>query len=303
MNWFVLALVGPALWSISNHLDKYLISKYFRGGGIGALIIFSSIFSIFVLPVIYLIEPNVFKIQPFQAFILWLESLTYVVGTIIYLYALRRDETSIVVPMLQIIPVFGYFVAFIVLGETLTTKQILASLVIILSAIFLSLDLTNKIPRVKIGVLLLMLLSSFIYSISGVLFKFAALQATFWVSTFWSNLGLLSIGIFFLIFVKQYRQQFASVLRINKSFVIGLNSFNEFVNMVAGMTTSYAALLVPITLVWVVNGFQPFFVFVYGIILTLFFPKLGSESLLKRHLAQKIVAITIMFLGTFFLNS
>lgn len=40
MTWFFIALIGPALWSMGNHIDKYLLQKYLRGGGIGALIIF-----------------------------------------------------------------------------------------------------------------------------------------------------------------------------------------------------------------------------------------------------------------------
>lgn len=303
MNWFFLALIGPALWSISNHLDKYLISKYFKGGGVGSLIIFSSIFGVFVLPFILLIEPHVLRIQPYHIFILWVNSLFYVLAIIAYLYALRKDEASIVVPIFQMIPVFGYFVAYIILGETLTTKQILASLLIIFGAVVLSLDLSNTKPTIKTTVLLLMLLSSFLISIGGVLFKLAALEATFWISTFWSYVGLASIGVFLYAFIKSYREQFLFVMRRNRIPVIGLNGFNEIINMFASLATSFATLLVPITLVWVVNGFQPFFVFIYGVILTLFFPKLGSESLVKKHVIHKLVAITIIFLGTYILNS
>lgn len=296
-------MVGPALWSVSNHLDKYLISKYFKSAGVGSLIIFSSLFGIFVLPFILLIEPNVLRIQPYHIFILWLNSLLYVLGIIAYLYALRKDEASIVVPMFQMIPVFGYVVAYFILGETLNTKQILASLLIIVAAVALSLDLSGTKPKIKTIVLLLMVLSSFLISIGGVLFKLAALEATFWISTFWSYVGLASIGVFLYAFITSYREQFLFVMQSNKIPVIGLNSFNEIINAGASLATSFASLLVPITLVWVVNDFQPFFVFVYGVILTLFFPRLGTESLIKRHVIQKVLAIIVMFVGTYILNS
>lgn len=65
---------------------------------------------------------------------------------------------------------------------------------------------------------------------------------------------------------------------------------------------NFATLLAPLALVWVVNGFQPFFVLLYGVIITLFFPKFGTESLLKKHLVQKVVAILIMFVGVLLLN-
>ena len=34
MNWFLIALLPPALWSVTNHFDKYLLSKFFKGGGV-----------------------------------------------------------------------------------------------------------------------------------------------------------------------------------------------------------------------------------------------------------------------------
>lgn len=303
MNWFFIALFGPALWSITNYIDKYLITKYFKSGGVGSLIIFSSIFGIVLLPFIYLIEPNVMQIQPLNAFVLIINSIISMIGIIIYLYVIQKDEVSVVVPIFQTVPVFTYILAFIILGETLTTMQISASLLVIAGAVILALDISGKIPKLKTAVLVSMLFSSFLLAVGGVIFKFVALKETFWVSTFWSYVGLTILGIFLYIFIKSYRRQFLSVMHTNRIPVIGLNSLNEIINAVAGITFSYATLLAPIALVGVVNGFQPFFVFVYGVILTLFFPHLGSVSLVKKHLIHKIIAIIIIFLGTYFLNN
>ncbi len=50
-----------------------------------------------------------------------------------------------------------------------------------------------------------------------------------------------------------------------------------------------------------VNAFQPLFIFVYGVLLTLFFPHIAKESLLKKHVLQKLAAIVILFFGTWLL--
>jgi len=42
MSWFLFALIGPALWALVNHIDKYIISKYFTGRGVGSLVLFTS---------------------------------------------------------------------------------------------------------------------------------------------------------------------------------------------------------------------------------------------------------------------
>jgi hypothetical protein len=55
--------------------------------------------------------------------------------------------------------------------------------------------------------------------------------------------------------------------------------------------------------VWTANGFQPFFVFLFGVLITIFLPHIGTESLLKKDIIQKIIAISVMFLGGYIMNT
>jgi len=50
MNWFLIALIAPIVWSIVNHIDKYMLSKYLKERGLGALLIFSALSSVIILP-------------------------------------------------------------------------------------------------------------------------------------------------------------------------------------------------------------------------------------------------------------
>jgi hypothetical protein len=122
------------------------------------------------------------------------------------------------------------------------------------------------------------------------------------MSVFWSLSGKVIIGILIFLIIKSYRKQFLKVFRVNSKAVLAASSLNEIIFISADGMTAFATLLAPIALVMVVNGFQPIFVFAIGIILTLFFPKLGRESLSKRDLVQKILAIGIIALGTILLN-
>jgi bacterial/archaeal transporter family protein len=302
MHWFFIALIAPALWSITNHIDKYLLGKYFKSGGVGSLMIFSSSIGLFVLPVILVIEPNVFNISIANAFLIILSSAALITFLIPYFYALSSDEASVVVPLFQMVPVISYILAYIFLGENLQFHQIIASLLIISGAILISLEHTQKKLRLKKRIFFLMFLSSSLYAIGVLLFKIVGIQESFWVTSFWSYIGYACIGILLFLFVIPYRIQFLSVIKDNKLAVMSLNGCNEMLNIIASLCMNFASLIAPLALAQVVNGFQPFFVFFYSILLTLFFPKLGSESLLKKHLAQKILAILIIFLGTYLLN-
>lgn len=303
MNWFLIALLAPALWSITNHIDKYLVEKYFKGGGTGALIIFSSIIGLFVIPVIPIFRPDVFDVSIVQAALATLSGIIIVIGLLFYLYALKKDEASIVVPLFQFIPVFLFVLGFMFLNEVLTIRQILGSLLIILGGVSLSLDLSAKMPRLKPMILFLMLVASFLIAVHSLIFKIVALETDFWIPVFWTYFGSVLVGFFFLVFIRSYRNEFLRVIKINKIPVIGLNVLNEILATLGDLVFKFATLLAPLALVSSVNGFSPFFVFFFGVILTIFFPRLGTESLLKKDLAQKIITIAIMFIGTYVLTS
>ncbi|MEK7634877.1 MAG: EamA family transporter [Patescibacteria group bacterium] len=301
MNWFFIALVAPLLYAISNHTDKYLISKYIHDNKVGALIIFSALFGVFALPIILIINPLVLGVSLGQGIILMIIGVLVVLSILCYLYALQFDEATFVVPFYQMIPIFGFILAYFILGETLTKTQIIASLAILLGALILSFDIQDKKIRFKKKVVLLMSVASFFYAMSDVLFKFVAIERGFWVSTFWTLVGKVLIGIIFLIFISSYRSEFFLLIKEAKGKILALNSMNETLTIVADMTVQYAILLAPVALVLMVNGFQPLFVFVIGLGLTLFFPHISQEKIQKKHLIQKIGAILIMLIGSCFL--
>jgi drug/metabolite transporter (DMT)-like permease len=300
MNWFLIALLAPIFWAITNHIDKYLITRYFKGGGVGALMIFSAVIGVILLPIIFIIEPQAIHLQGSLAVLLIFNGFLYVVGMLPYFYAMKEDEASIVVPLFQLIPVFNYFLALVVLKENLSWLQIIASLFIILGAILISLEVSQKKFITK--VFLLMVLSSFLVSLNALIFKFVAIKGTFWTTSFWEYIGFSVFSILLLVLVKSYRQQFFYILKNNKLAVISINGVNEVLNIIAKIVMNFATLLAPLALVWVVNGFQPFFVLFFGVLLALFFPKLTNESLNKKHLFQKALAIVIMFIGVYLLN-
>lgn len=301
MTWFIIAVLGSLCYASTNHIDKYLISKYLKNGEVGSLIIFSAIFSIFALPIVYFIYPAVFTVTVLQGIILAVTGMMTVIAILLYLYALSEDEATNVVPFYQTVPIFGFILGYFVLGESITYIQGIASLIIIAGAIILSFDLGNSEIRFKGKVVLYMLSASMLYAISTVLFKLVAIDEGFWLSTFWSLLGKVVLGIIFLAFVPVYRNQFLTVLKSNRIGVLSLNSFNETLTILADGLVGYASLLAPVALVLLAGAFQPMFVLIIGVFLTVFFPKISQESLLRKHLVQKVSAILLIMIGSYFI--
>lgn len=302
MTWFLIALCAPILFAISNFIDKYLITKYFKDGGVGALIIYSALIGIILMPVYFILDPNVLNIEPKMALLIILSGMIYIISLLPYLYAIQYDDVSTATPLFQIIPVFSYFLGYFFLGETLSGLEIFASLLIIMGAITLTVEKKLDIFKFNSRVFWMILLSSLLLSLNAFLFKFVAISSSFLTTGFWEYTGISIVAVFLLIFVKSYREQFLSNLKVNKRGILGLNFINEIINIVGKISLNFASLLAPLALVSVVNGFHPFFVLALGIVLTKFFPRLGKENIAKGLILQKVIAIMVMMVGGYLLT-
>lgn len=84
---------------------------------------------------------------------------------------------------------------------------------------------------------------------------------------------------------------------------LGLNGFGEVLNILAKLSVNYASLLAPLAIVQVINGFQPVFVFLEGIMLSLLIPSSLKEKLDRPTLVKKTISILIMCVGVYFLTT
>ncbi len=302
MNWFLIALINPFAHALVNHFDKYLISKYMKGGSVGTLILFSALFAIVTLPIIYAIHPDIFATITFgQAIILMINGALLVTAIICYLYALNYDEASYVAPFFQLVPVFGFFLGYLILGETLRSHQFFAAALIVGGSTVLSFQFTNGKAHMKKQLVLLMLGSSILYAINAVIFKSIAVQAGFVDSLFWDMAGKVVFGVILFCAIRSYREQFIELIKVNRFSIVGLNAINEILSLVGEIAIVLAVLYAPVVLVQSVGGLQPVFVFILGLLITLLWPKFGQESLNRATIIQKIIGIAIVTLGAYLL--
>jgi drug/metabolite transporter (DMT)-like permease len=299
MNWFLLALLPPIFWSITNHIDKYLLNKFFNKGAIGSVMIFSASVSLLLLPIIAIIHPPVLSTFQLNYLLIAANGTLYLFATLPYFYALAKDDASLTVPLFQTIPVFTFILGYLLLGETLTVQQLIGGAIIIISSVFISLNISDiKKIHMKWDVFFLMMLSSILFTVNFVFFKFFVKETNFFTTSFWEYVGFVIFGLILLL-VKSYREGFMIVLRTNKLKVLSINVSNEIINIIAKIAFNYASILVPVTLVWIINGLQPFFVFIFGVLLTVFLPHISKEDISKKALVQRFIAIAVITLGVY----
>ena len=300
MTWFFIALGAPFLWALVNISDQYLVAKYKIGQrGSGGLVLFSSLIGILIAIFIGLFTPGVSDIPTFDKILLFSTGGLTISWIIIYLYTIEIEDISAVVPWFLTVPIFGFILSYIFLGETLNNKQLLGSFIILLGVLLISIDFSlEEKTKFKWKPALYMLISCFLIAIIGVVFKYVTIVERFWVSSFWEYLGLGMFGVMIYVFIPKYRQEFLQMNRLGGAKIFTLNILREIFTIAGNFLTNYALLLAPVTMVYLVGSFQPAIVLLLVIICTKFFPKIISEKIHHQVLIPKIIAIIIMIIGS-----
>src|SRR5580704_11037372 len=162
MSWLFFAFSGPVLWAISVHFDKYLVERFFKDSNVAVLLLFTAFIGVLLLPVIWFMEPGVVHHDVGSIALMILSGVLYLSAMLLYLRALQSEEASVVAPFFQAGPLFGYVLAYLVLGETLTSRQMAGGALIVVGALFVSLRFGQSAKLFKARLAMLMLACGFI---------------------------------------------------------------------------------------------------------------------------------------------
>ena len=292
--WLALAFCGPVSWAISTHIDKYLVERFFKETGVGTLLIFTSLIGLIGLPIIAAFV-DVFSIGTIGVIATSATGLLYMIATYLYLRALQQEEATTIAPLFQTSTLFTYAIAYFVLHETLTLPRMAGGFLVMASTAVIAYD-PDRRQKFKLPVVGLILACTAMMAVSAVIFKFFAIKDAFWPVMFWNFAGQAMFGAVMLA-IPYFRREFLGMFKQHPGAVIGINAANELINLGGGLAARYASLLGPVSLVQAIGGTTSFFVFVFGVLLSLFFPKFGREDLSKSSLIQKGVAVVLIVAG------
>jgi hypothetical protein len=86
-------------------------------------------------------------------------------------------------------------------------------------------------------------------------------------------------------------------MRANTAALLSINASNELINLGGGLGNRYALLFAPLSLVQAIGSTTTLFIFAFGILLSLLYPRFGRESLSRGELMQKGIAATLVAAG------
>lgn len=295
-DWLLYSLLFPALFAVVNILDDNLLRKVYRSAYFGAII--SGFFG--MLPLILgLFFPIQLASLPVILTGVFCGFLT-VIYYFFYMRALGEESPSVVIALSNMTPVFALLIAFLFLGETLTTKNLIGFVLILTASFVLSLaDFSFKKPSLSKG-LLSVVTASLIYAVVGILSKFVYSNVDFISGYMYFAVGLGIGGLFLSIVPKKGRGFYREFGKKFKKY-IAIFFLIELIGIAAEVLNNLAISTGPVSLVKVVEGVQPLYVLFYAVLLYPLFPVYFREAKTGGKL-KKVICMLVILTGLYLIN-
>jgi bacterial/archaeal transporter family protein len=299
MSWLFLALLAPALDTIVGFIDKYVIEHKLKDSyaapiyaGITALVFGTIIWSLFGLPTLG-IKNGVLLIG---------SGIIFMWGYALYFHALARSHTSYVIAVLQSTPLFILILSVILLGERLSSVQLLGFILVFTGVMGLSVERVER--RVRLNkAFYQIIIANFLFAVSAIIVKSTNNIDNFVPILAYSSWGFaLGSLVLFLVF-KKVRFGFLKTFRMVGKTTLAAMFLNDSLAAFSQSITFLAITLGPVALVGVLGGTQVFYGIFFGVLLTLTLPKLFHEDIAKKDIAIKLAMSFILFGGVWLIGT
>ncbi|OIO39895.1 hypothetical protein AUJ10_04235 [Candidatus Pacearchaeota archaeon CG1_02_31_27] len=289
MLWILFSILAALVWAIVSIVDKYIFTKWIRKPVIPLMIlgVIGLVASFFV----YLFHGFSY-LSYFNIVLAFVAGILYIIGFLFYFKAVKIEEISRVIPLFYLSPLFVSILAAVFLGEIFTPIKYLGIFLLIIGAILVS---SKNFIKFGFGkAFWFMIVTSLALSVDAVITKYLLNFADFW-----TIFSYIRIGAFFAlipIFYFSFKDLIFVVREHGKKVIIVI-SLNEILSVVSVLFITIATAIGYVTLVNALSSVEPFFVLLFAVILSIFYPKILKEEIGKSAVLLKLIAITLMFVG------
>ncbi len=300
MPWWIYCIIPAFLWGMNNLVDQHILRKHFPNDALGFMAM-CGVFSTISGLVIVLYSAQDYPVTLTQALLFLALGVFSNIAHIPYSKALQIDEASIVVPLFQLIPIFVFIIAWLFLGETITTTQFLASALIIIAAMGVLYDF--KAIRFKFETLILMLLTGLGVGIFTVLSRYLG-QEIHWIPL--AGYIMIGGGLFSASIFLTKKNSFSNSIALFKAspknlvllfILMELLCRSSMLLFQKALTIAPAATLVQT----LVNGIQPFVIFGLTFAFAMLTPSTVAKIKLDRIFAFHLFCVATMTMGLYIL--
>jgi drug/metabolite transporter (DMT)-like permease len=211
-----------------------------------------------------------------------------------------EEEASRVVPLMYLDSIFVVILAYIFLNEIFNFQKYIGIIFIVTGGILISL---KKIKKWHFSsATKFILISAILLGVNGIITKYTLGFIDYFSFLISQLFGYITFGSFFLLSNTTRKKFLNDIKKVNKK-VFSLMSINAIIALIANVLFLFATSISSVSLVYAVISTQPFFIFIFMLIITKLAPNLIKENIDKSTILLKIIAICLIFLGTFFIGS
>lgn len=212
--------------------------------------------------------------------------------------ALEQGDTSSLVILFKLIPVMTVILAFIFLGQALSSNELLGFIVVLIGATIVSLEKSRSFVIKGFGMILIAIL---LWSVMTLFVDYGLTKMSFWDYLLLDTLGSALAGPTLLL-IPAMRRQIMDGLRTAVLAKHVWFNVNNLLDAIGQISIKKALAIAPSAgLVTVVMQVQSFYAIVIGILLTIFLPHIIKENISARNVLKKSIGAIIMFSGVYIL--
>ncbi|UCG95832.1 MAG: DMT family transporter [archaeon] len=289
MLWAILSIFGAFIFAVVNVIDKYILIKWVREPIIPVMIL--STVGLTASALIYLIRGFSY-LSYFNIFLGLFCGFFYILSNILFFRALKIEEVSRVIPLFYLTPLFTLILASVFLGEVFTWLKYLGIFMIVSGSILISTRRTTKIKLNK--AFWLMILAGIFLSFNAIISKYLLGISDYWTVFGYTRIGAFILSIPLLYF---YLPNLISMVKEYGKKTIGVITANETANVFAMLLITIATAIGFVSLVSTLMSTEPFFVLLFVVIISRFYPKILKEEVSRKIIIMKLTAIVCMFIG------
>ena len=291
-HWFIISIISAGTWGLVSVLDKriltsYIISPIIYYSWIGLISILYSIILFIFIPFTssYTIE----LLWPVTAGMVW------GIGIIILFQALKKEDSSNIIPLYYTHPIISVLIAQFFLNETINNYQIIGIPLTMIGTIIIASQKFKKIKNLKnFTPMIFAIVAGIFIGIAMVLNKIGLEKFEITETFILRNIGF---GIIGLIVIKRANIAFfKKVLKQPQLFKLLLFT-NLIIGPLAVIIHQFALDSGPITRVIPILAITPLFTFLLSSILSIKRLNILQESITTDTLIRKGVGALIIVTG------
>lgn len=294
MTWLLLALLAPLCWALANVIDTVMRRRFVCDDH---ALMWG--YATFRLPLVLLLIA-LFGFEFPANGVGWMMlgvGMLWTLAFIPYFRAIEVEEPSRVILFLQLLSVFTLVFGFLILGEKLEGRQAAAFVILLTGGVLAGIKQTKGVWRFSGKAFVLMLVASFFWSISDVVFKLLSSDFNRFIPSF----TLFFLGSFvpgpLMLLVPGMRRKAWRWWRKLPAQAWGLTALTLVMGNIGAISFAYALVLGKVALTSVLTDVQPLFVFLLTVGLARFFKSIDPEDVSRSALIFKGLSFAVILAG------